>query len=145
MHKKNFVGKQPAIFCSILLTLALFFLPIVGKGQNPVEVTDNEEYLAEQNGKTLAGKGVLTTLSKLMVKRSQAVMMGVIEDVNSEKLSIQLLGQKIILNNETTLIGISKGFAGLKAGQIVIVTVQNIDSKLTAVEVFKLPKSSRKL
>lgn len=146
MYTKVFSRKQQTVFCSFLLALLLFCLPAIGKGQNPIQVPDDEEeYSAKQANSNPAGKGVLATLSNLMVKRNQAVMMGVIEDISSEKLSIQMLGQKIMLNNQTNLIGLSKGFTGLKTGQIVIVTVQNIDSKLTAVEIVKLPKSSRKI
>lgn len=139
-------SKHKTLFMAYLLMLVLFCFSTLSKAQSQDPSLDDQEYLTEQKqaAQTPTGQGILQTLANLMVKRNEAAIMGIIQEVNLEKKTIKILNQTIAFNSETTLLGGTKGMTGLKANQIVIVTVQEVDSKLTAVEIFKMPKSSRK-
>lgn len=127
--------KASFFFTSIALLL-IFFLPTINKAQTPDASSTSTQ--------TPTGKGVMETLSNLMVKRNQAVLMGVVQEVNLEKHTIKILDQTIDVTTETSFLGGTKGLAGLKVNRVIIITVQNIDSKLKAVEIFKMPNSSYK-
>jgi hypothetical protein len=144
MKTKNFSSKGNALFIGSLLALLLFCFPTFSNAQSPSQTPDDQDYLATQSAQAPVGQGILQTLANLMVKRNEAVIMGIIQEVNLEKKTLKILNQTITFNSETTLLGGTKGMTGLKANQIVIITVQEMDSKLTAVEIFKMPKSSRK-
>ncbi|MBI4853086.1 MAG: hypothetical protein HY819_14945 [Acidobacteria bacterium] len=141
MNMRKISLKGCSFLASSLLILMFLCSPTLSKAQNPNDF-DDEDYLAKQA--STVGQGILQTLANLMVKRNEAVIMGIIQEVNQEKKTIKILNQTVFFDSDTTLLGGTKGLPGIKANQIVIITVQERDSKLMAVEVFKMPKSSRK-
>lgn len=143
MNMRKISLKGYSFLASSLLILMFLCFPTLSKAQNPSDF-DDEDYLAKQASTTPVGQGILQTLANLMVKRNEAVIMGIIQEVDREKKTIKILNQTVFFDSDTTLLGGTKGLPGIKANQIVIITVQERDSKLMAVEVFKMPKSSRK-
>lgn len=146
MSIKTFFGKQQLFCVSCLLILILFVIPKLSKAQNPNEDPDEQSYLAAQAqaNQSAVGQGFFQTLANLMVKRNESMIIGMIQEVDLEKKTIKILNQTVFFNSETTILGGTKGLPGIKANQIVMLTVQEKDSKFIAVEVFKMPKSSRK-
>jgi hypothetical protein len=141
MRAKSFIFKSLFVSSFFLFTLMCF--PSVSNAQSNDQGVEEDTYLEAQSNAPVA-QGFLQTLANLMVKRNEAMIMGTIEEVDLEKKTLKILGQTVFFTSETTLLGGTRGLPGLKAKQIIILTVQQKDSKLIAVEIFKMPKSSRK-
>jgi hypothetical protein len=70
--------------------------------------------------------------------------MGAIQKIDLDNNSITLLNQQVTIDEDTVFLGKLTSLADLKTGRTIMVTAQVSNDKITALEIYRMPKPTKK-
>jgi hypothetical protein len=132
----------PMLFLQTAIAMLLVF-SINGFAQS---AEDNAYRNAKQNKKAseTQKRGLLNGALRWMADDSHGIVMGTIKSINVDNMTIKVLNQDVLIDEETLFLGTLKTVADLKTGRAVVITTEVKDDKLTAVEIYRLPKPRKR-
>ena len=130
---------RPFIMLAVLTIVLLF--PMLGYAQLQRDENGNNPLQTRAKSKP---RGLLNPLFNWASDDSHGILMGAIQKIDLDNNSITLLNQQVTIDEDTVFLGKLTSLADLKTGRTIMVTAQVSNDKITALEIYRMPKPTKK-